>query len=88
MGPSSDGGVADVGGGPDDDAACPQEAEAACVDVSEAFITRPRAQFGIFSTSSQMSKKTVSATAERWGAAGPFHHKAINPPDVAQCLLY
>ena len=78
--------MADVGGGPDDDAACPPEAEAAGVDVSEALIARPRAQFGIFSTSSQMSKKTASATAERLGAAGPFHHKAINPPDVAQCL--
>ena len=71
----SGGGWADVGSGPDDDAACPPEAEAAGVDLnlsSEALITRPRAQPGIFSASSQMSKKTASATAEMWGASGPY----------------
>ena len=71
----SGGGWADVGGGPDDDAACPPEAEAAGVDLnllSEALITRPKAQSGIFSASPQMSKKTASATAEMWGASGPY----------------
>ena len=55
--------------------ACPPEAEAAGVDLnlsSEALITRPRAQSGIFSASPQMSKKTASATAEMWGASGPY----------------
>ena len=55
--------------------ACPPEAEAAGVDLnlsSEALITRPRVQSGIFSASPQMSKKTASATAEMWGASGPY----------------
>ena len=52
--------------------ACPPEAEAAGVDLSEALITRPRAQSGIKEASSQMSKKTASATAEMWGASGPY----------------
>ena len=54
---------------------CPPEAEAAGVDLnlsSEALITRPKAQSGIFSASPQMSKKTASATAEMWGASGPY----------------
>ena len=56
-------------------AACPPEAEAAGVDFnlsSEALVTRPKAQSGIFSASPQMSKKTASATAEMWGASGPY----------------
>ena len=70
------GGLADVGGGPDDDAACPPEAEAASAER----ITRPRAPRGIFWASSQMSKKIASATEEMWGMFGALHHKAIKPP--------
>ena len=65
-----------MGGGPDDNAACPPEAEAAGCES----IKSPRAPLGIFWDSSVMSKKIASATETVLGLFGACHHKAIKPP--------